>query len=119
MFRRKTLEDKLQKAIDQDLGATWPRQRNLRVTQIEMSGPRIVVCLEDKKELEQRLHSLLDGSPTVFLQHEAQQESLSSTVSKLHEALAFMRCCEASGECGADHPVVLEALEMFRRYGCP
>lgn len=41
--------------------------------------------------------------------------ALENTAAKLYEALAFMRSCEASGECGADHAIVLEALDMARR----
>lgn len=31
-------------------------------------------------------------------------------IEQMKEALEFLRCCEASGEAGADHPVVLHAL---------
>ena len=47
---------------------------------------------------------------------EGEAERLRALAHHLHEALAFMRSCELSGESGADHSTVISALEAYEGF---
>jgi hypothetical protein len=53
------------------------------------------------------------------LEPEGEAERLRALGDHLHEALAFMRSCELSGESGADHSTVISALEAYDGFEFP
>lgn len=58
----------------------------------------------------------LDLAEAAHAAREGEAERLRALAHHLHEALAFMRSCELSGESGADHSTVISALEAYEGF---